>query len=219
MMKLNSIQIAHPADHGDPASDDPHDRPWRTGFFKQPVIGPVRVEAETIAGDGVADRVNHGGPDKAVLGYAADHYAGWRTILGPDAGGGGFGENLTLDGQTEQTVCVGDVYAVGEGGVVLEVSQPRQPCWKLGRRWRRADVPALVTATGHTGWYFRVRSTGTIAAGDAVRLLDRPHAALTVATLNDMMYGRRPVTADAVDCPALAAGWRRHLGRQLAGDR
>ncbi len=215
MMLIESLQIALPADLGDAASDDPMDRPWRTGFHKRSTAGPVTVAAETIVGDGVADRKNHGGPDKAILGYAADHYAGWRTLLGPDAGGGGFGENLTLGGQTEQTVCVGDVYAVGDGGVVLEVSQPRQPCWKLARRWRRADLPQLVMATGHTGWYFRVRSTGTLAVGAAVRLLDRPHAGLTVAALNDMFYGRRPVTPDACDCPALAPGWRTQLRRRL----
>ncbi len=214
-MRIDSIQIALPADLGDPAAADPHERPWRTGFFKRPVAGPVTVAAETIVGDGVADRENHGGPDKAVLGYAADHYAGWRTLLGADAGGGGFGENLTLAGQTERTVCVGDIYAVGDGGVVLEVSQPRQPCWKLGRRWRRADVPQLVVATGHTGWYFRVRSVGQLSPGAGVRLLDRPFPSLTVAALNDMMYGRRPVTPDACDCPALAAGWRDHLRRHL----
>ena len=125
MMKANSVQMALPTDHGDPASADPHDRPWRTGFFKRPVAGPVRVEPETIAGDGVADRVNHGGPDKAILGYAADHYLAWRLELDVAAEGGAFGENLTIAGQAEADVCVGDVYAVG--GVVLEVRQPRQP--------------------------------------------------------------------------------------------
>jgi MOSC domain-containing protein YiiM len=215
MARVDSIQIAMPADLGDPASADPMDRPWRSGFFKRPVLGPVLVTPETIEGDGVADRVNHGGPDKAILGYAAEHYAGWRTLLGPDAPAGGFGENLTLDGLSEATVRIGDVYAIGDGGVVLEVSQPRQPCWKLGRRWRRADVPQLVLATGFTGWYFRVRSTGTMAAGAAVRLVDRPFGSLTIAVLNDMLYGRRPATAAAADCPALAAGWRAQLRRRV----
>ena len=214
-MTVESIQIALPTDLGDAASADPMDAPWRSGFFKRPVEGPVTVTAETIVGDGVADRKNHGGPDKAILGYAAGHYAGWRTLLGPDAGGGGFGENLTLTGQTERTVCVGDVYEFGGGGVVLEVSQPRQPCWKLGRRWRRAEVPQLVIATGFTGWYFRVRSTGQVAAGAAVRRVDRPYPELTVASLNDMLYGRRQATAAACDCPALATGWRARLRQQL----
>ena len=211
MPHVASTQTAQPADVGDPASADPMDRPWRTGFYKRPVPGPAVVTPETIVGDGVADRVNHGGPDKAILGYAANHYPGWQALLGPEATGGGFGENLTLDGQDERSVCVGDAYALGND--VLELTQTRQPCSRLGRRWRRADVPQLVIATGHTGWYFRVRTPGTIRPGDAVRLLDRPYPSLTVAVLNDMMYGRRPVTPDAPDCPALSPGWRRQLGR------
>jgi MOSC domain-containing protein YiiM len=215
MARIDSIQIALPVDLGDPASPDPMDRPWRSAFFKRPVVGPVTLAADTIVGDGVADRVNHGGVDKAVLGYAAHHYAGWRHAHGVDAPPGGFGENLTLDGQTELTVCIGDVYAVGDRGVELEVSQPRQPCWKVGRRFRRADVPQRVIDTGFTGWYFRVRSTGQMAAGDVVRLVDRPYGDLTVATLNDMRYGRRPVTRAACDCEALAAGWRASFRRRL----
>lgn len=101
-MTIESIQIALPADLGDPASADPQDRPWRSGFRKRPADGPVMVTPETIVGDGVADRVNHGGSDKAILGYAVDHYAGWRELLGADAGGGGFGENLTIAGQSER---------------------------------------------------------------------------------------------------------------------
>ena len=216
MARVESIQIALPANLGDATSPDPMDRPWRSGFLKRPVAGPVTVTPTTIVGDGVADRHNHGGPDKAILAYAGDHYAGWRSLLGPDAAAGGFGENLTLSGQSELDVCIGDLYAVGDGGVTLEVSQPRQPCWKLGRRWRRADLPQRVIANGYTGWYFRVRSVGDIEPGATVRLLDRPFDGLTVAALNDMMYGRRPATGAAADCPALPPGWRDHLRHQLA---
>lgn len=217
MATIASIQIALPRDLGDPDSPDPMDKPWRSGFFKRPVAGPVRVEPETIVGDGVADRVNHGGPDKAILGYAASHYPLWQAELGLpaegtlDTGHGAFGENLTLAGQTEADVCVGDVYAAGD--VVLEVSQPRQPCWKLGWRWWSKQMPAHVMATGRTGWYFRVRQTGELTAGLAVTLLDRPFDRLTVAALNDMMYGRREVSDEAIECEALSAGWREYLRR------
>jgi len=157
--------------------------------------------------------VNHGGPDKAVLGYAAAHADVWASELGLAAmPGGGFGENLTIRGQTEADVCVGDVYEAGTA--VLCVSQPRQPCWKLGRRWRRRELPLRVIETGRTGWYFRVLSPGDILPGSAMKLLDRPHPTLSIAALNDMLYGRRPVTTHACDCPALAARWREHLRRK-----
>jgi MOSC domain-containing protein YiiM len=233
MPTIASIQIGQPQDLGDAASNDPMNRPWRSGFFKRPVAGPVQVDYETLVGDGVDDRVNHGGPDKAILGYSAAHYPLWRAEiglpgdgtggaaagygvdagLGADAAHGAFGENLTIDGQAEGDVCVGDVYAAGD--VVLEVSQPRQPCWKLGRRWRRKDMPARVMASGRTGWYFRVRHVGHLAAALPVRLLDRPHQRLTIVALNDMMYGRRDATAEAAECAALSADWRDYLRHKL----
>lgn len=190
------------------------DEPWRSAFYKQPIDGPARVERETIVGDGVADRKNHGGPDKAILGYSHDHYANWqRNLRRPEMTGGAFGENLTLAGTDEDIVCVGDVYQLGE--VELEVSQPRQPCWKLGRRWRMKELPLIVMETGQTGWYFRVRKTGTIEAGLSMELLDRPFPNLTITALNDMMYGRSEATREAAECPALFTGWRNHLWRNL----
>ncbi|MDB5295888.1 MAG: hypothetical protein JWO31_1871 [Phycisphaerales bacterium] len=207
---LVSVQVGPVRDLGTAEAGDPMDRPWRSGFYKDPVAGFVRVEHDHVAGDGQADLVNHGGPDKAVLAYSLQGYEAWRGEL--DAAGlvpGAFGENLTIDGQHEAGVCVGDVLRIGT--VTLEVSQPRQPCWKLGRRWRQKALPARVMATGRTGWYFRVREPGRLAAGDAVVLADRPFPGLTIAALNDMMYGRAPATAAAAGCPALSNGWRSHL--------
>src|SRR5690606_1320282 len=109
---------------------DPADRPWTTGFYKQPVAGPVRLTRDGIVGDQIADTVNHGGADKAVLAYAASHYLLWREelpalgfdALAVDFGPGALAENLTVAGLTEHDVCIGDRWQVGSE-VRLQVSQ------------------------------------------------------------------------------------------------
>ena len=121
---LVSIQVGLPRAYGMADADDPMDQPWQTGFFKLPVDGPRWLGRTNLAGDGQADLVNHGGPDKAVLSYAASHYPAWREQLEkPDLPYGAFGENFTIEGLAEETVCIGDRYALGQA--IVEVSQPR----------------------------------------------------------------------------------------------
>src|SRR5687768_12706975 len=107
---LVSIQVGQPQTHGREGAADPFDRPWTSAFFKTPVAGPVFVGRTNVTGDCQADLEHHGGVDKAVLAYSADHYPLWRAELNrPDLCFGGFGENLTIEGLDEQGVCIGDV--------------------------------------------------------------------------------------------------------------
>ncbi|HUJ29476.1 MAG TPA: MOSC domain-containing protein [Myxococcales bacterium] len=142
------------------------------GFGKQPVRGPVRVGAENVEGDKQMDRRYHGGPDKAVLAYSADHYPLWRAELSwPDLPFGGFAENLSVEGVTEDTACVGDVWRAGTA--VLQISSPRFPCIKIPRFWRRPALLERVVETGRTGWYMRVLEPGVLQEGDEIALLER----------------------------------------------
>lgn len=212
-MRLLSLQVGMPRAYGREDAEDPMDRAWTSGIAKQPVAGPVAVGELGFEGDGVADLRNHGGPEKAVLAYASEHYPAWRAELGrPDFPYGAFGENLTTEGATEASVCVGDVLAIS--GVRLQVSQPRQPCWKLARRWRIPDLAARVERSGRSGWYLRVLRGGAAAAGEAIARLERPHPEWTIARANAAMRARRrdPGAARALaGCPALSAEWRRLL--------
>lgn len=176
---LVSIQVGQPAEYGREGAPDPLDQPWRSGIFKAPVQGPVWLGRTHLAGDGQADRRVHGGPEQAVLAYAAQHYPLWRAELGiPEMDYGAFGENFTIDGLDEETVCLGDIYRIGAARV--QVSQPRYPCWKLARRWHRNDLVARVLRTGRSGWYFRVLEEGWVEAGLAVRRLERPTPEQTI---------------------------------------
>jgi len=181
---------------------------WYSGIFKEAVGGPVWLGPTGFDGDGQADLKAHGGPHKAVLLYAASHYPDWRERLDkPELAFGGFGENLTIEGQTEDSVCIGDVYDVGEAQI--EICQPRIPCWKLSRRQDMPDLMEQVQQLGRGGWYARVLRTGHIRAGQSLRLVARPNPAFSITTVNDVVYRREsdPDTRAALaQCPALAPG-------------
>ncbi|OFW06574.1 MAG: hypothetical protein A3H96_12970 [Acidobacteria bacterium RIFCSPLOWO2_02_FULL_67_36] len=196
--------------------------PWVTGFFKDRVSGPVRLSRENLAGDRQADLRVHGGPDKAVCVYSADHYPAWRRELGiEDCGPGWFGENFSVEGQTETTACIGDVYRAGSA--LVQISQPRGPCWKLARRWGRPEFVQLVTDSRRTGWYLRVIEEGDVTAGESLVLTERPYSQWTVARVNDLTYTRRPAASrlggerlELAACPALADRWGAGLVRKAA---
>jgi MOSC domain-containing protein YiiM len=215
---LNSIQVALPKSFGFEDAVDTHDEPWTTGFFKEPIEGPVFVGATNLAGDGQADLINHGGVDKAVLAYSADHYPKWREELHmPHMPYGAFGENLTISGLTEKLVCVGDIFRIGTAA--FEVSQPRQPCWKLARRWRMHELTGLVVRNGRSGWYSRVLEEGSIEAKMPVALIERPNRSWTIARANEILYHRRndlPLTLDLANVPGLSDSWVEQL-RDRAG--
>ncbi len=209
MPTLLSIQVGLPRTLGTPDAADPMDRPWTSGFFKLPVAGRVIVRRLGLAGDGVADPVNHGGPDKAVLAYSAEHYAGWQPELNVGAlPFGAFGENLSVSDLTEDAVCVGDEWACG--GVRFAVTQPRQPCWKLARRWRVKDLPARVVETGRSGWYLRVLAEGEIEAGQTLELLRRPNPQWTVRRAHRVMHFHKFDAAESLalaSVPGLSSSW------------
>jgi MOSC domain-containing protein YiiM len=210
---LRSIQVGMPTHYGLENAPDVHDRPWTTGFYKAPVEGPVVVGKTNIAGDGQADLFNHGGADKAVLAYSADHYPKWREELRlPEMPFGAFGENLTIAGLSEESVCIGDIYQIGTA--TFEVSQPRQPCWKLARRWRMHELTAIVVRNSRSGWYLRVLNEGSIAAGMPVTLLERPNEDWTIARANAIMNHRQrdfSETLALANVPKLAASWSDYL--------
>jgi MOSC domain-containing protein YiiM len=210
---IASIQVARPRVHGTDGASNPADRAWKTAFFKEPVAGPVRVRRLNLAGDAQADLRVHGGLDKAVLAYSADHYDRWQYELDlPEMSGGGFGENLTIAGLTEIDVCIGDAWRAGD--VLFQVSQPRQPCWKLARRWNLPGLPKLVVKTGRSGWYLRVLEEGTIEPGLNFSLVERPHATWSVARASETFYAR-PKDANAIaelaSLPELSKDWREDL--------
>lgn len=215
--EIVSLRVGLPAEHGTPGAEDPMDRPWRTGYFKQEVSGPVFLGSTNLEGDGQADPRHHGGPDKALCVYPAGRYPYWRERLKRKLPYGAFGENLTVSLLDEETVCIGDVFRVGEA--TIEVSQPRSPCWKLARRWREKHLALWFQQTGFTGWYMRVLEEGHLSVGQQWVLQDRPFPEWTIQRANQVRYGRVRGVDDAplaecgalAECAALGKSWRDKL--------
>ena len=203
--RLVSLNIGLPARHEAA-------QPWTSGIYKNPIAGRVALSSTNLAGDGQADLTVHGGPDKAVCVYSADHYPFWREQLGvADCGPGWFGENFSVEGHGEKDVAVGDTYQIGTA--VVQISQPRAPCSKLGRRWNRLDMPKLVLQSGRTGWYLRVLESGDVECGDTLALIDRPFPRWTIDAVNAVAYSRGGTAhideaRELASCPALAESWR-----------
>lgn len=189
-----------------------------SGIAKLPVSGPKRVERLGLVGDEQADLRVHGGEDKAVHCYAWSNHARWRSIFPEhpllDAPGA-FGENLSLEGVDEHSVCIGDRWRIGS--VLLEVSQGRQPCFKLNLRFGVPDMASRVQNSLWAGWYLRVLEPGWLEAGDCCELVDRPHPNHSVARLLAMIRDRetRPDELGPVLALPLPPSWRRLFERRL----
>ena len=208
---------------GMPAPIGTEDATATSGIVKRPVAGPVNVGWENLAGDGQADLSVHGGRDKAIYVYSAEHYVYWRDELGRELEVAQFGENLTVTGLTEDRVVIGSRLRVGSTEVV--VAQPRLPCFKLGLRLHDSQFPARFLTSGRLGFYLRVEKTGQIIAGDAFELLDQPRHGLTVQRLWELVFVETCVGANCAavrgaltELVYLDSGWQRRLrGRLRAG--
>ncbi len=192
-----------------------------SAIAKTSVEGPVAVGPLGLSGDAQADRRVHGGPEKAVHHYALDHAAAWRADLPglPDLleRPGAFGENISTHSLTEHDVCVGDLWRAGSA--LLQVSQARQPCFKLNLRFGVSDMARRVQASGRTGWYYRVIEEGFVAAGDALDLVERPHPDWPLSRLLHHFYVDRLDAAALREIAGLAAlteSWRSLAARRLA---
>ena len=185
----------------------------QTAIFKEPVAGAVAIGELNLAGDRQADLTVHGGSAKAVYAYPAEHYEYWREQL-PDVSSswGTFGENLTTEGLREEPLCIGDVLRVGSA--VLQITQPRMPCYKLELRFNRNDMIKRFLVSGRSGFYFSVIEEGDVAAGSRVEILDRDPDGVTVSDIVRLYLGstRDPeLLQRATNVASLPQNWRTQL--------
>ncbi|MFT5422332.1 MAG: MOSC domain-containing protein YiiM [Phycisphaerales bacterium] len=200
-------------------------KPVSTGIYKSPIEGPLRVGADRVEGDHVADLRVHGGPDKAVYAFPSEHYAGWQSAF-PEADWtrGAFGENLTLTGLLESRVCLGDRFRIGSAE--LEIRQPRMPCFKFAIRVGGRSAIGHMIKTGHSGFYFGITREGELSAGDTLELVGGPTydgtPGLSIAAFNDLTYANADNPKNLADLklalasPALPPEWRERFGQRLA---
>jgi MOSC domain-containing protein YiiM len=209
-MRIVSLNIALPAaiEYGD--------RQIVTGGDKQPVAAAM-LRLRGFEGDGQADLKNHGSPDQAVLIFAADHYPYWEARLGRPLAPGAFSENLTVAAATEAELCVGDILQIG--AAVAQVTQPRQPCYKLAHKLGEPRLVDWIIAAGQGGSYCRVLTEGLVTSGATIEIIARHPDHISIATVNDLIYDRvqdRALVARLAAMPEFSADGRRRFARKLA---
>ena len=199
-------------------------KPWRSAIFKTLVLGQVTVGPQGIHGDGQADLENHGGIDKAICVYPTEHLSFWQQQLErADFGAGAFGENFSVAGLKESSVAIGDQWQIGNA--IFEVSQPRQPCWKLARRWQTKSLASQTIDTGKTGWYLRVIQTGTVESGASIGVTPIGSSAddrFSIADANRLFYQKQPDIngiQKLLEVPQLSESWRSEFQRKLRSTR
>jgi MOSC domain-containing protein YiiM len=189
-----------------------------TGIFKKPVTGRVMLRRLNLDGDRQSDLSVHGGPDKAVYAYPSEHYEYWRKELPEmELPWAMFGENLTTEGLSEETLNIGDRFRIG--AAELTVTQPRMPCHKLAIKFQRADILKRFLASGRTGFYFSVQSEGEIGAGDSLELIERSTHNIKVSDITRLYAkDRRDVETmrRVIEVEALPESWREFFQEKLA---
>jgi len=211
-MKLISVNVSMPRDviwKG---------RTVTTGIFKESVEGRVQLRKLNLDGDRQADLSVHGGPDKAVYCYPAEHYAYWRDELKrTDLPCGMFGENFTVEGMLEHETNIGDRFRIGSA--VVMVTQPRMPCYKLGIKFGRDDMLKKFLSSLRSGFYFSVLEEGAVAAGDEIELLERDPNNITVTDITKLYSTEKTnneLKRRAIKVEALPASWRNYFLKQLS---
>jgi len=210
-VKLISLNTGRPRDV------DLNGRLVRTSIWKRSREGRLHVNALNIEGDEQSDLSVHGGTFKAVYCYPSEHYGYWRRELpNADLTWGVFGENLTTEGLLETDVRIGDRLAIGSAEFL--VTQPRQPCFKLGIRFGRDDMIKRFLASGRSGFYVRVVREGDIAAGDVIQLAERAAGSVTVSDIFALYFDDTPThdeLARAAAAPGLSPGWKDHFLKRI----
>lgn len=213
-MKLESINVSLPV------TVEYNNKIISTGIFKKPTQDSIAVSHQGLAGDQQVDLTNHGGEHKAVYAFSAQHYHYWRKVLNrPDLCYGQFGENLTISELDESKLCIGDHLQIGE--CILEITQPRVPCFKLGMALERSDMPKLFVQHGATGIYFRVLHPGSINSGSKVELTYQQPRQLSVYSLFNAYFdkhfdGAKQIIQLATTVPALSQEWQQKINDRLA---
>ena len=194
-------------------------RRYSTAINRRPVEGRVMLTADGLDGDRVGNRNVHGGPDKAICCYPREHYPHFARLLGVELPVPSFGENFTTAGLLETSVCIGDTFRAGSATV--QVTQPREPCFKLAGKHREPRMIEWINETGFCGFYVRVLQSGEVGAGDAIERVKSGHADLTIERLLRVRVsnsGDRDLWSRLACIPELSASWRTHFARLERGD-
>ncbi|MFA5461650.1 MAG: MOSC domain-containing protein [Sulfurimonas sp.] len=215
-----SIQAGKVKSYGDKESSDFLDKYWQSSFFKEIVNSKIYISKNGLAGDEVADKVHHGGLEKAVFANSYENYKEWAEFLGVESlPFGALGENLTITGLHESSVYLGDIHKIGT--TLLQVSQPRKPCYKIAKRWSNKKFTNEIYITGLTGWYYRVLQEGDIISGDEVIVKGSDESRVSIleanmAFANPIKY--RDILEKILSIDSIAPSYRSSIKMRILGE-
>ena len=219
MATLKALLIGDVKNYGSQNATDKLNLPWSSAIFKVAQNGEIFANELGFEGDSVADTKHHGGPEKAVFANSFANYAEWEKFLGlKNMAYGAMGENLCVDGLDESCVCVGDIHKIGS--LVLQVSQPRKPCFKLSKRWGNENMATHIFKTGLTGWYYRVLTPGSCKAGDVIEVVESDPVHMSILEINRLFYAPSEnlnLLEKFNALTTLTNGWHDDMKRRIEG--
>lgn len=219
-IKLISTQVGRVKSYGDKQSKEFLEKYWESASVKEVANGKVFVGKTGLEGDEVADKIHHGGLEKAVFANSYENYVEWAEFLALDTiPFGALAENLTISGLHESSVCLGDIHKIGSA--LLQVSQPRKPCWKIAARWSNKKFTNEIYKTGLTGWYYRVLQEGFVEAGDEVSVVSQDENKVSIldanmAFANPIKY--RDILEKIANISSIALSYKISVTNRISGD-
>jgi MOSC domain-containing protein YiiM len=217
--KVISLQVGKVKSYGDKNSKEFIDKYWQSASFKEPLCGEVWAGKLGLSGDEVADTLHHGGADKAIFANSYENYEKWADFLHVNTiPYGALAENLTITGLHESSVFLGDIHKIGSA--VLQVTQPRKPCWKISKRWNNKNFTHEIYTSGLTGWYYRVIEEGFIKAGDRVTILSQEKVKISILDAN-MAFSNpiehKNILEKIVHISSIAPSYKESILKRLEG--
>ncbi len=202
---------------GKPASLQYKRKIVQSAIYKDEVHHPIHVAKTNLEGDEQSDLKHHGGPDKAICIYPSEHYTYWSQKTGQLFKSGDFGENLTISGLTEDKVRIGDILKAEE--CIFQVTQPREPCYKIAARHNIDQLPLWIRISGYSGYYLRVLEEGILTKGSSIEIIERDPQAITIAYANQIMHHDSRNTEaihKILSVQALSESWKKQFSEKLA---
>ncbi|MDD3462421.1 MAG: MOSC domain-containing protein [Sulfurospirillaceae bacterium] len=220
MAEVLSVQVGRAKVYGDADAKDFLEKEWCSASFKEITQAPLFASFSGLAGDEVADKTHHGGVDKAIFANSYENYAHWASFLEvASLPYGALAENLTIHGLHESTVMLGEIHQIGTA--ILQVSQPRKPCWKISRRWNHKALTHEIFTSGLTGWYYKVLQEGMIGSHDEVRVVKQETPQISILEANNAFREPekyRQMLETILDIPSLAPSYDESLLKRLKGE-
>lgn len=218
MAKVLSVQVGRAKTYGDARSKDFLEKEWQSASFKEVSETPLYASFSGLSGDEVADKIHHGGVDKAIFANSYENYAHWASFLGfKHLPFGALAENLTMTGLHESNVMLGEIHQIGTA--LLQVSQPRKPCWKISRRWNHKAFTNEIFTSGFTGWYYKVLQEGIIGTGDEIRVIRHETPQISILEANEAFYEPekyQSILETILEIPALALSYKESIVKRLS---